>query len=282
MNILSLLFNVSDLKINRGRQNFNNLETKNADWLLEVGNSFFSGYNETLQTKDLFFLNEKAQQISGDLRGFFYEGIGAALGLKDILNFGIYSRNKKKFDLFLDKYAYDFPEVMFVGMGMTYGRSGLNPIKRANLIDQSYRRFLLDGFSFFQVITFKNNFSFLKTADEQDKFFCDLGIGRSFWFIENGTPEGILRRIQNFDNSRLPGIWEGLGVSMTYAGKANKETIRLLGEKSGPNIKDLLKGSQSAFEMRENGKNPAPFTTLTFFEISKIKMNAPENQKGPL
>jgi hypothetical protein len=185
----------------------------------------------------------------------------------------------KFFTRFLDLYGKNHKEVMYVGMGMSYGRSRFPFIFRINRIDQNYRRFLIDGYSFFRVAVvhkFISATSYPFWLKESDRQSFDYGVGRCTWFVESGKTKNIVSQINALEESRQKNAWHGLGVSLAYAGKASETAIRELKNSSGSYTQDLVCGSQTAYEMRSRAENPAKHTKLAY-EVLKSNTGAIPN-----
>lgn len=264
--ILRRLFNVSDARIERTRHRYRNSESVTAKWLLTVGKTFFDGYHCVLEERESERVSDCAEAIDDELRGFFYEGIGAGLALKDLLSIRS-GQSQNHFQRFLETRGTLHPEVMYVGMGMTYGRAGLSPLRKANRIDKNFRRFIFDGYAFCRIAAYKHHCEKLthpKWLVDDDKRYFDLGVGRCAWFVENGDAHNITRALSLLSTERQEALWEGLGVSMTYAGKASAETVRSLKAAAGVYASKLEEGSRTACAMRQRGKNLARHSSETY------------------
>lgn len=281
MNILKKICHVSPTKIEKIRKDYWGSNTPRAQWLLKVGQTFFDGYHKCLETRDFNQLNSCALQVSDELRGFYYEGVGAGLGLFDMLYFWKNKESQKLIHKFHEQYAQKYSEVLFVGLGMSYGRSRLSPNSRLENIPSFFRRFVLDGLAFFNVAGFSRSPSrdqYPSWLRASDRKLYDLGVGRCFWFIESGNPERISANINNLSLERRASLWEGLGVSMTYAGKADLSSIQQLKSDSLEFFPHLLWGSKSAYELRIKAHNPAVHSSFAYRNLEAGETIAKDNQ----
>lgn len=272
MKLILELFKVSNSQIQKTRNQYRNLSSETADWLLKVGQAFFNGYNATLSTKNFMELNQIASNVSDELRGFFYEGIGAGLTLKDFLRFWVRDEKKTYFYQFLNEFGFNYQEVLYVGMGMSYGRTRLSPNYRLTRIDQKYRRFLLDGYAFFKLAVDHiepENIKIPKWLKQQDRNSYYLGLGRCLWFVESGDMKRILSGIKKMDQYFINPIWQGLGVSMTYAGKISDKNLQLVHEVVHENLEQLTHGSFTACEMRDRGSNYSEYSSFVHQNLSE-------------
>ena len=266
------MFEVREAKIQSASQKYRGAQSPSAKWLLRVGRTFFEGYHTALELSSFDAIKEQAEAQNDLLRGFFYEGIGAGLALKDLLFSWGQKESDTTFQRFLNTHGELHPEVLYVGMGMTYGRSRLSPNRRLRRIDQNYRRFVIDGLAFCQVAAIKyhcERVGYPAWLAEKDRHSFDLGVGRCAWFVENGDAERIASVFSSMPQPRQKGLWQGLGVSMTYAGKAPESTVKALNEAAGVWSSELALGSRTACEMRTRGRTPAPHSREAYGYLVK-------------
>jgi len=90
----------------------------------------------------------------------------------------------------------------------------------------------------------------------------DQGLGRSFWFVNGGNAEMIIRTIEAFPAERKSDLWSGLGLAATYAGFASQNTLNTLLEGAGVYRASLGQGAAFASKARQRAGNLTDYTDL--------------------
>lgn len=70
----------------------------------------------------------------------------------------------------------------------------------------------------------------------------DQGLGRSLWYLMQGSPERIRDLIAHFPLERHRSLWRGVGLAMAYVGGVEKDVLINLIQCVGPHISSLKCG----------------------------------------
>ncbi len=90
----------------------------------------------------------------------------------------------------------------------------------------------------------------------------DQGLGRSFWFVNGGNVELMVRTIADFSPNRRGDLWSGIGLAVTYAGIIDETSLAELREKSGSCLPQLAQGATFAAKARQRAGNITDYTNL--------------------
>jgi enediyne biosynthesis protein E3 len=95
-----------------------------------------------------------------------------------------------------------------------------------------------------------------------ERHVFDQGLGRSFWFVNGGNVELLVRTISDFPPDRRGDLWSGIGLAATYAGIISEISLDELREKSGPFQPQLAQGAAFAAKARQRAGNLTDYTSL--------------------
>ncbi|MGA4790000.1 hypothetical protein A5780_19670 [Nocardia sp. 852002-20019_SCH5090214] len=156
-------------------------------------------------------------------RGFAFEGAATGLAAVDsITPFG-----RRAHDLIAGPAAkHDL--TMYVGVGLAMGRIPKALWRKTLPKHESYRWLALDGYGFYNAFFHTEKWVGRHYVDNRLPRWMgdpaplhraiDQGIGRALWFIGGGSVDGVAKMIEEFDSTRHPDLWDGIGIATTFAG----------------------------------------------------------------
>ena len=123
------------------------------------------------------------------------------------------------------------PDLVLAGAGRGYASLHRRPSKLVHAlpadraIHPALRWLAWDGYGFQRAFfaadqTIGAQRTPRRLTGEQSLLF-DQGVGRALWYHECADPDGTALRIAEFDPSRRPALWSGVGLAATYTGGAD-------------------------------------------------------------
>nr|WP_260408357.1 DUF1702 family protein [Planomonospora venezuelensis] len=193
---------------------------------LEAGcRSFLTGFNAVLAGE-----TGRIDDLSGELRGFAYEGAGMACATLDVLTL----TGGRRLRELLSGPGMRYPHLVHIGAGRAYARLRIRPMWGIRAVHPLLRWLAFDGFGFHQGFAAADRtVGRQRTAgllDRTRRAVFDQGLGRMLWFHECAGVEDVVARIAEFPAGRHPDLWSGVGQAAVYAGGATPAALERLDE----------------------------------------------------
>lgn len=238
--------------------------TRKLEAMLE---SFIGGYNLALKTVDADDLAHRLRRKFDDHHvGFAFEGVGLYLALLDLMIPG----ESNHLARFVNGPGKDHDYIIAVGAGFAIARVpfGLERLERySKTLDPLVAWCIAGGLGFHE--GFFRHKRFIERTHRPPKLLSpiakrlfDSGLGRALWWVECADGRRIASAITNFEESRRPELWAGVGIAAAYAGAIREAELRTLQALSGPYQMDFLSGLPFAARLRQKGQNHSPVTDM--------------------
>ena len=231
----------------------------------KVGQTFLDGYGFALETSVPDELALQLNRIEPQWRGFAFEGSAMALGLFDFMT----PWRRDRFSDFLREVGDPHTYMLHVGLGWAAARV---PWVRANVetylqgLDPLLRWLVLDGYGFHQGYFHWPEYVRQQRTVPQLSLYArrafDQGLGRSLWFVESANVSQVKATIADFEDTRQPDLWSGIGLACTYAGGAASEDVETLRDAAPRCLPQIAQGAAFAAKVRQRAGNPAEHTEL--------------------
>ncbi|HRG90192.1 MAG TPA: DUF1702 family protein, partial [Chitinophagales bacterium] len=129
---------------------------------------------------------------------------------------------------------------------------------------QRYRVF--DGYGYYEGI-FRRRRSILnhmkiQVDDAVASGALDQGVGRSLWYNSRGVFDDAQTTLESFAPERLPDLWRGLGIAITYVGGSTEDALRDMFSKAGAYQTQLATGAAMALISRHYAGYVTPDSEL--------------------
>jgi len=228
-----------------------------------IGTSFLCGYNAAIEESNQGALEKRLTKIDCDLRGFAFEG--AAMGL--LLLDHLLPKMSNRFSQFVlgpgERHIY----MVHIGAGWALARipwTRRRIEKSIQKLSPMLRMLAIDGYGFHE-----GYFNFRKWIDKKvvPSFLSlqalrafDQGLGRSLWFVKGADECEIAKTVEEFESSRRPDLWSGVGLACAYAGGVSEPSIKTLRKLGDKYIPQLAQGAAFAAKARSRAGNAARCT----------------------
>lgn len=191
-----------------------------------------------------YLLNNAASQFIS----VYYEAAAAHLAKEDLLSGAL---DFVKWSEFKNKHGQSHESQIHVGLGWAMAETDNYNEPFVNSLAQSNAWRVIDGFAYYQGL-------FMRREAIRNQLVPNYipnslmpayseGIGRSLWYISQGSEERLIRSINIFSDERKPDLWRGVGIAATYVG-GNKMVHEKLSALSGVYAKDFICGCIMALE----------------------------------
>jgi hypothetical protein len=168
------------------------------------------------------------EEIPPNLRGFAYEGAGAACTILDLLTL---TGGRRVRDLLAGP-ASRYPLLVHTGIGAGFARLSIRPMWGIRRAHPLYRWLAFDGYGFHQGFQHPDRLIGRRHAtslmDRTRLAVCDQGLGRLLWFHDGASPDDVATRIAEFPAGRRADLWTGVGLAATYTGGAEPDALHRL------------------------------------------------------
>lgn len=231
-----------------------------------IGTSFATGYNHAVVCNNLESLVQALERVWITERGFAYEGAAMGLALTDWMTPG-----RSMFEQFLAGPANHHEYITWIGMGWSFARLPISPLRALSRFSTPNKWLALDGYGFHEGYfgwrrsVLQHNRPRSMTGDAAKVF--DQGLGRSLWFVRGADPNAIASTIATFDSARATNLWAGVGLAATYAGGRTRQTLERLKHLSTPHYQSLAQGVVFAAEARRRAGDSAVHSEESCEEI---------------
>jgi hypothetical protein len=221
--------------------------------------AFRDAYAMALDDDDADRLALRLARLPDVLRGFAYEGAGAALTVLDRFR----PTSHRRFDALLRGPGEPFAVLLHVGAGLALARLSRDIEEDTGERDPEMRYFPIDGYGFergvFAGARVVANGEVPPLSAYGRRAF-DQGLGRGLWFREATDLGRIARTIAGLSPARHADLWSGVGLAIAYAGPNTEATLAALAEAAGPHRPSVQLGVACASFLRSQGRNPSPYT----------------------
>jgi hypothetical protein len=231
--------------------------------LEQIGAVFLRGYHAALEAGVPERVAPALQEVEHELRGFAFEGAAMGFALLDWFTPWRATRIERCLQGLGDAHAY----MVNVAVGWVWARVPFGVERGRRRLDPLLGWLAFDGWGFHEGF-----FHWPKYVAAQPrkpggvrgyaKRVFDQGLGRSFWFVNGGNAELIIRTIQAFPSERQSDLWSGIGLASTYAGIADQQTFKALCEGAGVYRACLAQGAAFASKARQRAGNLTDYTDL--------------------
>jgi hypothetical protein len=221
--------------------------------------SFLEAYTMALDDDDAERLAGRLALLPDLVRGFAYEGAGAALTILDRFRPAGHSR----FAALLRGPGAPFAVLLYVGAGLALARVSRRIEDDTRQIEPEMRWFPLDAYGFERGVFAGSHVvagGEVPALSAYGRRAFDQGLGRGLWFREAGHVERIARTIGGLPAERRADLFSGVGLAIAYAGPNSEATLTSLAEAAGPHRPSVLLGIACAAFLRSEGHNPSPNT----------------------
>lgn len=230
----------------------------------QAGRGFLAGYDAALQDEEPDLLAAQLDRIEPGVRGFAYEGAGLGLAFLDAL--APWRRHpRNRLARFLEGPGSAHVYILHIGAGWLLARPVFSPGNLLRRLDPLLCWLAVDGLGFHHGFFRKPRTVARQQIPRRLAGYArrafDLGVGRSFWFTEQG-PEEIRRAVAAFPAQRQGDLWSGAGEACAFAGGRGPEDIEALRWAAGPFAPHLAQGAAFAAEVSVRSEATDPRTEL--------------------
>lgn len=255
------LFGISAGEVRFARRGFADVVPGAREHLERVGGAFVIGYNAALRHRGETALDSVLAGVDPDLHGFAHEGAGMGLAIVDLLT----PWSSSEWRRFLDahrKHVY----LILIGAGWAMARLLRRTLPRfARDADPTLWPLIYDGLGFHEAFFDPRTWVREHVHPKLDGYAArafDQGVGRSLWFIEGASPEGITAAIESFPESRRGDLWSGAGLACAFAGGLDREGVHALLTRAAEHRRDVAQGVAFAAKARVEAGNVTPAMEL--------------------
>ncbi|MES2622311.1 MAG: DUF1702 family protein [Bacteroidota bacterium] len=204
------------------------------------------GYIETTSVTELV---QQAEKHEPEFRSIAYEATSFCLALSDFKN----HNQPESWFQFLQLSSPHATQI-HVGLGWAMAQLQLNPLIILDKLTPMMRYRVLDGYGYYEGI-FRKRKSILSQQkpelnDRVGSSAYDQGLGRSLWYLYNGSIAEVKNLIAKFPAMRQADLWRGMGIAVTYAGGAKEVTLKFIFDESDEYKKQLAAGAIMALVSR--------------------------------
>lgn len=208
--------------------------------------AFHAGKNLSLENHDSDSLIKMLNKVDSNFPSVVFEG--AASGLANTV-----FREKKDFQVWLDfanKLDKAHQAQAYVGLGWALAENAILPSSILEKIQPFRYGRVLDGYGYYHGLLRRR--IFVKGAKQPENISeielqaFDQGIGRSIWYTSKGDLNLLKKMLSDFNESRTPNLWRGIGVAALYVGGINETSTRSLLELANENKTSFLAGAALA------------------------------------
>jgi enediyne biosynthesis protein E3 len=220
---------------------------------------FLDAYTMALDGDDADRLALRLARLPDVVRGFAYEGAGAALTVLDRFR----PASRPRFDALLRGPGEGFAVLLHVGAGLALARLSRHIEDETRDRDPEMRYFPLDGYGFERGVFGSARVvagGEVPPLSAYGRRAFDHGLGRGLWFREATDLGRIARTIAGLAPARHADVWSGVGLAIAYAGPNTEATLVALAEAAGPHRGSVQLGTACAAFLRGQGHNPSPYT----------------------
>jgi hypothetical protein len=231
--------------------------------LEQIGSVFLQGYHAALEAGGPERVEPALVEVEHEVRGFAFEGAAMGFALLDWFTPWRPTRLERFLHGAGDAHAY----MVNVAVGWVWARVPFGVERGRRRLDSLLGWLAFDGWGFHEGF-----FHWPKYIDAQPRRpsgvkgyatrVFDQGLGRSFWFVNGGNPDLLIRTIASFPAERQSDLWSGLGLAATYAGFASPETLEALKEGAGVHRVCLAQGAAFASKARQRAGNLTDYTEV--------------------
>jgi hypothetical protein len=217
------------------------------------------GYRAALDDDDAERLCARLAELPDLVRGFAYEGVGAAFTVLD----RFLPRRRVRFETVLRGPGAPFAPLLHVGAGLALARVSRRIEDETSGLDAEMRWLPLDAYGFERGVFAAES---VMGRDDVPRLSAygrrafDQGLGRGLWFRTAADLQRIARTIAGLGRERQADVWSGVGLAIAYAGPNTDASLAMLAEAAGPHLPTVRLGIGLAAFMRSDGRNPSPNT----------------------
>jgi hypothetical protein len=215
---------------------------------------------------DMALDDEGAERLAAGLaglpdlvRGFAYEGAGAALTVLD----RFLPAPRSRFEALRRGPGAPFAVLIHVGAGLALSRVSRHIEDDTRGLDAEMRWMPLDAYGFERAVFARERVvsgGEVPPLSGYGRRAFDQGLGRGLWFRCATGLERITRTIAGLAPERHADIWSGVGLAAAYAGPNTEASLAALDEAARPHGPSVRLGIACAAFMRSDGRNPSPHT----------------------
>lgn len=203
----------------------------------------------------------KLEAFEPELRGFAYEGAGTGLAALDL----VFPWHDRTLD-FLRGPGSAYPYAIQIGAGMGIARLHRAPEPFLKRLDPVLGWIAVDGYGFHQGFFCPNRFLHDRRTPTHLSSFgrrCfDQGLGRSIWFVAEGSPDRVAGLIGTFPLDRRRDLWAGVGLACGYTGGVQRLTVTEVRRLAARHLPEVATGVAVAANARQRAETPAPYAEL--------------------
>jgi hypothetical protein len=228
----------------------------------EIGRAFLAGYQAALQMGGPKGLAAMLDSVELEQRGFAYEGAAMALALLDSLS----PRSPKRVRKFLSDAGEPHAYMVHVGAGWVWARVPWAARRLRPILEPLLQWLAFDGWGFHEGFFRWHHYIAGQPPPnrlrgyEQRAF--NQGLGRSWWFVNGGSPELIVQVVSRFPSHTQGDMWSGVGLAATYAGVVNEAVLEALSACCREFRPQLAQGAAFAAKARQRAGNLTEYTEL--------------------
>lgn len=189
-------------------------------------------------------LIEKLDAVEPKFRSIGYESASYVLGDFDLQDKNDLKNWSKLYASADENHRFH----MIIGLGWSFAKSGNStlPVKDWEY-DHVFRSMVLDGMGYYHALyrprkTLLNQ-QYPEWLLSEDLKAFDQGIGRRIWYLYHDNQTKLIEILATFSEDRIPSLYTGLGIAFTYVSGFDEREVSSLKKMSGPNWKEIRKGS---------------------------------------
>ena len=224
-----------------------------------AADALVGGYDIALDDDGAERLAARLAGLPDLVRGFAYEGAGAALTVLD----RFLPTPRSRFQALLRGPGAPFAVLLHVGAGLALARVSRRIEDDTRGIDAEMRWMPLDAYGFERAVFAPSRVvsgGEVPPLSAYGRRAFDQGLGRGLWFRAATGLERITRTIAGLRPERQADIWSGVGLAAAYAGPNTEASLAALDQAAGPQGPSVRLGVACAAFMRSEGRNPSPHT----------------------
>jgi hypothetical protein len=233
----------------------------------QVADNFLTGLRLGLEGVPNEAIAARLAPITGQFRGFAYEGCAMGLAVADSL-----SLRPRRVRRFLDGPGADHVYMAYIGVGWGLARIPKMRWRAVVPKDRLLRWLVLDGLGFHQAFFDTERYVTHKWRPEQYRAWpgdgeyahhaVDQGIGRALWFVNGANPQAVAACIGGYPESRHGDLWSGAGLASVYAGGVDAGALATFRDLAGRYRPDMAQGAAFAAKTRQMTSLVVPHTEL--------------------
>lgn len=234
-----------------------------------IRNIFLDAQQAVIRYSDFKLLLDYLENTPVEFRSVAFEAAAAALAVNDFENNSELNQWKAFKELTLNHEAQ-----VHVGLGWGMAQVRLTDFSFINTIVPLMQARVFDGYGYYDGMVRQRQHVINKIIPDHIPLELlaayNQGIGRSLWYLSEGSINKLSNLLNGFASPRLIGLWRGIGVASAYVGGCSAQTLSNLCTLADSYQPQLASGTFLAACARLIAKSPLAETQTACEQLCKL------------